>query len=79
MLTLCPPLFHVKILWVAAWFETLIRKSLFCDSATCRNEDDYASVCCQLQPTYPPGSCGSDKAVDVLELEPFFPVFDRHL
>ena len=43
-----PPLFHVKILWVAAWFETSIRKSLFCDSATCRNEDNYASVCCQM-------------------------------
>lgn len=64
MLTLMPPLFHVKILWVVAWFKTLIRKSLFRDSARCRNADKHASGCRQLQSSYP---LGSDKAVNVLE------------
>jgi hypothetical protein len=34
--TRCLPLFHVKILWADTGYETSIRKSLLCDSATCR-------------------------------------------
>lgn len=46
----------------------MIRKSLFCDSATCRNEQNHASVCCQLQPTYPPGPTDYGRAFFVLDL-----------